>query len=169
MKLFAYGSNLCLHRLRRRVPGAAFVGRARLDGYQLRFHKRGFRDGSGKANVLHTGNAAEHVWGAVFTCPDEEKCLLDHAEGLGSGYDEEVLQVCREDGTLERVRAYVADPATIDDALLPFTWYLRYVREGAAERGLPAAYRLRLEEQACRPDPDRTRARGNLLVPAGLA
>jgi len=79
MKLFAYGSNLCRHRLRRRVPGAAFL------------------------------------------------------------------------------------------ALLPFTWYLRYVRVGAAERGLPAAYRRRLEAQPCRPDPDRSRARDHLLVPAGLA
>lgn len=50
MRYFAYGSNLCVRRLRRRVPSARALGPARLDGWTLRWHKRG-EDGSGKCSI----------------------------------------------------------------------------------------------------------------------
>lgn len=48
---FAYGSNLCLPRLRSRVPSVALVGTAVLSGYELRWHKRS-TDTSGKCDVI---------------------------------------------------------------------------------------------------------------------
>lgn len=83
MKNFAYGSNMCQWWLQRRVAGARYEFVARLPEHALRFHKVSKLDGSGKGDVVHTGDPTDGVWGVVVHVPDDERRLLDTAEGPG--------------------------------------------------------------------------------------
>ena len=89
---FAYGSNMSTPRLRYRVPGCRFEFVARLPNYKLCFHKRS-NDGSVKCNAFKTAEPTDAVIGAVYEIPTNEKPALDDAEGLGSGYHEEIVRV----------------------------------------------------------------------------
>jgi cation transport regulator ChaC len=152
-RYFAYGSNLCTGRLRRRVPSATKIGAARLDGYKLCFHKVS-RDGSGKADASKTGIPDDHVWGVVFELDDSQKQILDEAEGLNEGYAEGTVKVVGEDGSIQQVRAYFAESTSIDPSLRPYSWYHRYVLEGARQHELPAEYiRACIENVISIPDP----------------
>jgi gamma-glutamylcyclotransferase len=93
VKYFAYGSNLCSRRLRARTPSAVVVAVSKLQAHVLRFHKAGFRDGSGEGNAFETGTATDVIWGAVYEIATAEKPQLDHAEGLGSGYVDRMVGV----------------------------------------------------------------------------
>lgn len=150
---FAYGSNLCLPRLRSRVPNVALVGRAVLPGHDLRWHKRSI-DTSGKCNVIEAPTSIVH--GALFEMSPEGKRLLDRAEGRGLGYDDAEVRVEAADGPFRAV-TYLADPAYIDETLTPFTWYRDLVISGAEALGFPTDYVSRLRDVDAAPDPDRER------------
>lgn len=157
---FAYGSNMMSARLRYRVPTCAVVGIARLEKYQLRFHKRSV-DRSGKCNAFFTGHAADAVLGVVYEIPENEKRALDRAEGVGVGYHEECLGVVMSDGALIEARTYLADLTHIDERLKPYSWYKDFVVSGAHEHGLPADYiASHIESVIAIPDPDSARERG---------
>jgi hypothetical protein len=49
--------------------------------------------------------------------PTNEKPALDLAEGVGSGYHEEIVQVLSPKGKKVAVRTYIADETFIDDSL----------------------------------------------------
>lgn len=150
--LFAYGSNMSRNRLWARAPSARFLGRARLDNYRLRFHKRSV-DGSAKATVQPSADGS-CVWGVVFECLPEEKKALDAVEGLGSGYNEQAVRVQMDDGNEIEALLYIADVGAIDDSLLPYTWYLDFVVTGASEHGLPDWYLEDLRQRPAVSDPD---------------
>lgn len=132
---FAYGSNLLARRLEARVPVLADLGCHRLDGYTLRFHKRG-RDGSGKGDVVATRDAGARVHGAVYRLDDDALAKLNVIEGVGAGYR---LEAIRLPGLPDCV-CYVAEETAIDPALQPYTWYLALVVAGARARGCPVDY-----------------------------
>jgi AIG2-like family len=123
---FAYGSNMSTPRLRYRVPGCRFTFVARLPNHKLCFHKRS-NDGSAKCNALGTAKPTDAVIGAVYQIPMNEKPALDDAEGLGSGYHEEIVQVLSPEGEKVTVHAYIADASFIDDSLQPYSWYKDFV------------------------------------------
>ncbi len=62
---FGYGSNMCLGRMRCRVPSACPVVVAELGGYELVFRKRS-DDRSAKGYAKWTGKPADRVLGVVF-------------------------------------------------------------------------------------------------------
>lgn len=168
MLYFAYGSNLWPARLRERVPGARAVGRAHLPGWRLHFHKRSDVDASGKASIAPidppptlespTEEAADGtVWGALYRLPTDEIHRLDHAEGLGVGYDKHEVEVTGDGGDSLTCFTYRARPEVIDDALRPFGWYLRFVIAGGEAHGLPAGYVDRLRAVPWDEDPDPSR------------
>lgn len=156
----AYGSNLLPRRIRARVPSARPVGKVRLDGWSMRFHKRG-QDGSAKCNLLETGLAGDTAYGAVFAIAPHERIRLDRAEGLGQGYDFAWLKLA----DFGRVFFYAAAPTHISEGLRPFGWYRDLVAAGAHHHGFPAAYveRIRSIEAALDPDPERHRRNLALL------
>jgi len=80
------------------------------------------------------------VWGVIFNIAAREKPALDHAEGLGAGYVEKTATVVDEAGSEFCVSLYVADPEYIDGTLRPYSWYKRFIVDGARQHGLPAAY-----------------------------
>ena len=139
MLYFAYGSNMCTGRLRRRISTATFVCIAKLSRHSFRFHKRS-TDGSAKGNAFETGNPTDIVWGVIFNINKGQKSILDEAEGLGAGYEEKAATVLDQSGQEHRVILYVADANSVDTKLRPYSWYKRFVVDGARQHGLPNEY-----------------------------
>lgn len=128
----AYGSNLHPERLRARTPSAALKGTGMLEGFGLRFHKRG-RDRSGKCNILESG---EGVYVAIYELSVEDKSELDQIEGVGNGYRSDVIDVAG----FGECFVYHAEETHIDDELLPFDWYHEMVLLGCAAHAFPKTY-----------------------------
>lgn len=156
MKYFAYGSNMCTRRLRERVPSAVVLFVARLNGYRFIFHKRS-QDGSAKADAFETVNPTDVVWGVVFKIDGREKSNLDKAEGLGKGYKQKQVDVIGVTGRGTSVFTYVAEPESVDPRLTPYSWYKRFVLEGASQHGLPEDYIAMIAGMQDKDDPDRAR------------
>lgn len=158
MYYFAYGSNMLTRRLRERVPSSHPLGIGSLRGHVLRFHKRS-RDGSGKCNVLRTGDASDLVFGVVYEIDDRDRDRLDRVEG--SGYRGTSVEVAVGPKVLD-CYTYFARPETIDQTLHPAPWYKDLVLEGAREHELPGAYIRAIErvEVAAEPGAGRGASEG---------
>lgn len=162
MKYFAYGSNMCINRLRRRVPSCQFYAVASLKGYVLRFHKKSI-DGSGKCNALQTADYQDIVIGVVFEIAETDKPTLDDAEGIGNGYHEKTEKLYSSDQEIIAYM-YVADDDAIDDKLTPYTWYKDFVVQGARQHQLQDSYIQKLEAFSAFVDPDKTREEQNRRI-----
>lgn len=160
MLYFAYGSNLCVPRLRYRAPGVRFVECAVLANHGLRWHKKS-ADGSGKCSILPVDDEDVAVHGGLFELPVAEKPALDRAEGLGNGYEDVYVTVTAAAGPVTAV-TYRATRSHVDDSLRPYDWYKELVVRGAVELGLPPGYVAQLRDVVARPDPDPERSRDNL-------
>jgi gamma-glutamylcyclotransferase (GGCT)/AIG2-like uncharacterized protein YtfP len=161
MKYFAYGSNMSTPRLRERVPSCEFIVAAKLQGYQLRFHKRS-SDNSSKCNAFYTGVETDFIWGTVFNIFAVEKKSLDKAEGLGHGYNEKTVDLITTSGEHLNAITYYAESTAIAEGLAPYTWYKDLVLNGATEHGLPADYvTLSIEVVTPTKDPDASREKRN--------
>ncbi len=163
MLYFAYGSNMCIGRLRKRVPSAQFVRAAKLSEHSFRFHKRS-KDKSAKADAFYTGRPEDTVFGVVFEFDPGHKPGLDEAEGLGQGYVEKDVTVIDKDNREHEVFTYVADQAHIVADLPPYSWYTRFVIEGALQHGLPTDYIARIEAVPDTDDPDKKRDAENRAI-----
>jgi AIG2 family protein len=163
MLYFAYGSNMCTGRLRRRVPSATSVRIAKLTGHSFRFHKRS-TDGSAKSDAFETGNLSDLVRGVIFDIDEREKPELDRVEGLGEGYNEKSATVLDESGHEHRVFLYIADANSIDNTLSPYSWYKRFVVDGARHHALPTEYVNIITAMPDLEDPDRQRDRRNRSI-----
>ena len=129
----------------RRVPSARFLGAARLEGHELRFHKRGWKDGTGKANAFHSSGADAVVHGVVYEVAEEELPALDVFE---TGYERRLLGfsiTLQREAEAVQAWVYLALPEVIDDALVPTRAYLDHVLAGARAHGLPTALIEKLE------------------------
>ena len=142
MFYFAYGSNMSTRRLRQRVPSANRIGRAMLQGHQLKFHKIS-NDGSAKCDALYTGGPEDTVLGVLFEIPAPDSPILDRVEGLGFGYERKQVMVELDDGN--RFEAFVYYATRINPALKPFDWYKQHVLTGARENNFPETYINALE------------------------
>jgi len=156
VRVFAYGSNLCIERLRARTPSATVVATGTLTGYALRWNKR-CPDGSGKCNAFATGQPGDIVWGAVYELAPADKVVLDRFEGLGHDYFEKVVSVATREGKAVEAIVYVANSSLLEESLKPFRWYKAFVTTGAAQHDFPAAYRAMLEAIEAREDSDAER------------
>jgi gamma-glutamylcyclotransferase len=140
VRVFAYGSNLCIERLHARTPSARVLDVGTVGGHGLRWHKRS-RDGSGKCNIVETGNDEDLVWGVVYELTPDDKIVLDMFEGLGEDYFEKVVSVKTRAGTEVEAIAYVANPSLLDESVRPYAWYKGFVVTGAEQHGFPDDYR----------------------------
>jgi hypothetical protein len=156
VRVFAYGSNLCIERLQARTPSARVVAVGTLSGHALRWHKRA-RDGSGKCNAFATGCDEDLVWGVVYELTPDEKIVLDAFEGLGEDYFEKSVTIVTRDGDVFEAIAYVANPVLLDESVKPFRWYKGFVVTGAEQHGFPEQYREALEAMQEHDDFDRER------------
>lgn len=155
----AYGSNMHPARLGARTPSARALCVAPLPGWQLAFHKRS-HDGSGKCSLVQTGDPNDLAYGVLYALDPVDRPALDAAEGLGAGYALRTLEI----EPHGEVFFYLAEPAHIDDALLPYDWYLRFVVEGARHHRLPQDYLRALEAVHAMADPDPRRVALNAEI-----
>ncbi len=126
----AYGSNLHPARLSERTPSASLVGTSFLDGWSLRFHKRG-KDRSGKCNIERGGGG---VFLALYEMEAADQRELDRIEG--NGYTRTELAV----PGFGQCMTYRAVPDAVDDTLDPFDWYVELVVLGARTLEFDGAY-----------------------------
>jgi len=163
MLYFGYGSNMCTGRLRARVSSANPLGKCFLRNYRFSFNKSS-TDGSGKGNIENVDTSEEVVWGVLFELDPQQKHLLDRAEGLGHGYNEITQEIELENGQKHRAVMYIADSDHIDNALKPYSWYKRFVMEGAAQHALPPSYIKFLDSFADKADPNKSRDAENRAI-----
>ena len=155
---FAYGSNMLEQRLKDRVESAEFFSSAWIRGYEVRFRKISI-DGSGKADLVQTGNLEDIVHGVVYQFDPADWHALDKHEGAtgnNPGYDRVPIQVHTDCGSRD-VTTYLARRGRIDESLKPYTWYLDLILCGAEQHGLPEDYRQKIENIVDIPDPDENR------------
>ncbi len=157
--VFAYGSNMCLQRMQSRVPTAMAVTIGYVSHRKLAFRKRS-EDGSAKADAVSTPSRNDRVWGVVYRLEKREKPLLDRHEFLGIGYDQDMVEVVHEEGTVQ-AWMYVARSTAVDTSLFPYVWYHDLVVYGAFQHGLPKRYVDYLKSFASVVDPDATRQAEN--------
>lgn len=144
MKIFCYGSNMSTKRITERCSSSRFITRAYVTGLKLALNKKG-KDGSGKANLV-TACDKSIVWGVIFDISEDQKPLLDKAEGLGKGYDMFQLGAISDTGGKIQCQCYIAkDPKFLDNNLRPLDWYGEFCLSGAKEHRLPQEWILTLE------------------------
>lgn len=126
---FAYGSNMNPARMRAR--GLEFVKAepATLPRFRLVFNKQSHcRPSVAYANVQPSSN--RHVEGVLYTLAKaEELALMDYYEGTPVRYSRECLYVVTATG-LRPTWIYMANPAFINDGLLPDSAYLEHLLAG---------------------------------------
>jgi len=145
-------------RLKDRVKSALPFSNAWIRGYEVRFRKISI-DGSGKADLVETGDLEDIVHGVVYQFdPAEWHALAKHegATGNNPGYDRVPIQVHTDSGDRDVV-TYLARRGRIDESLKPYTWYLDLILCGAEQHGLPEDYRQKIENIVDIPDPDENR------------
>ena len=144
MKIFCYGSNMNTERITERCSSSRFISRAKVNGWKLLFNKRS-KDKSGKANLIYTGDKSL-VWGVIFDISEDQKPILDKAEGLGKGYDEYKLRVINDlEQEIDCVCYISTDEKYLDNNLKPYDWYKEYCLIGAKQHNLPEDYILTLD------------------------
>ncbi len=141
-------------RLWERVPSCYFLDRVQLPGFTLNYQVRGM-DGSGKCNILETGNPADIVYGVVYEMLEKELPGLDAAEG--ESYEKHEL-ILMGDWDEHQAFAYIGKPSWLDEMLRPFHWYKEVVVQGARSRQLPDEYVQTLDQVEVQDDPDQERA-----------
>ena len=152
-KVFAYGSNMCsgrfrayqVHPVRNGIPAV-------LRHHHLCFNKRS-NDHSGKANV--EPQEGTDVWGVLYEIPEHELPALIHQE---RGYTPRCMPVEVAPGViLDAWVLFAINPEW--NALHPYSWYLRFLVEGAIEHRLENEYVEVLRAIQADEDPDRERDR----------
>jgi hypothetical protein len=92
----------------------------------------------------------------LYTIPDADLDKLDKGEG---GYRRVRLTLRLTDNTATDAWVYVAKKPNNDPELRPYSWYKRFLVEGAREHSLPAEYIVDLERIEATQDPDQQRDR----------
>ncbi|HEY1358750.1 MAG TPA: gamma-glutamylcyclotransferase family protein [Thermoleophilaceae bacterium] len=141
MLLFAYGSNMAAAEMSAYAPEARFIGPACLRGFRLEFRRRSIRRGGGAADVVQ--REGHEVWGVLYELASFES--LDHKEAEGDSYRRREVEL---DAEGERITAFVYEVIDKEPEEVPPTHaYAELVRDGARERGLPAAWLDELERR----------------------
>lgn len=148
---FAYGSNMSERRLKARIASASLICAAQLTGYRFAIQRSGAACGSGKCNIVKTGNTDDLVYGVAYRIDQREQALLDEIEG-GHGYGGRLVRVQTEAGAVLEVLTYLA----VGHSLFakPYHWYKAHVLRGAEENRLPPAYLKIIREVVSIDDPD---------------
>lgn len=141
---FAYGSNMDVERMKKRVGRLPDRVPGILRGWRLEFNKEAANiPGAGYANIIPCPDSA--VEGILYAVTEEELRKLDGYEGVPNHYIRDQISVVRKD-TDEVVSAvtYVANPNKVRDGLKPTREYLGYLLAGADHLSEEYFCRLRI-------------------------
>jgi hypothetical protein len=119
----------------------------------LCFNKRSSEDGSGKANV--EANEGTNVWGVLYEIPENELPGLIRKEG---GYTPRCIPI-EVTPSLTLDACVLFAKKTEQTLLHPYSWYLRFLIEGAVEHHLGDDYIEILRAIHAAEDLDRERDR----------
>jgi len=137
VRYFAYGSNMSRAQMRRRCPGAAALGRARLDHWRFVVGREGY------ASVVPARGGVVH--GVMWSLTPRDLGALNAYESLDSGlYLRRILPVRRE-GRIEPALTYVARNAKPGR---PRPGYHDAIVAAARDWNLPAGYVRSLQRLA---------------------
>lgn len=161
--IFAFGSNMCSGRLAAYGVTPLRARGALLKRYKLSFRKRS-EDGSGKADVVRSMSRGARVWGVLYDVNVQALTRLDTGE---QGYRRRRARVLLRNGRAAQAWIYLSAPNQRDESLRPYTWYKRFLVEGAKEHQLPKGYVASLEGIVAIQDPNRERdgRKRNLTCP----
>jgi len=100
-----------------------------LDGFGLRFNKRSRRDDNlACANMVWA--RSERIQGILYELESIEEIIkLDPHEGSPWRYSRELFNV-QTSGAVQPAWIYVANPAVLDDTVLPGRWYIEHLLAG---------------------------------------
>ena len=90
----AYGSNMCLERLKKRCADSQYVGTGTLSDYKLLFRK----SASGFYASIDKSTEGEEVPVVVFKISKADETMLDRYEGCPTWYKKEKMTVVLSDG-----------------------------------------------------------------------
>jgi hypothetical protein len=122
---FAYGSNLHIEQMSHRCPGAVPIGRLRLKDWKLVFR--------GVADIVREPGAI--CYGGVWQITDACEVALDRYEGVAGGmYRREWIPLKRSATGDRQMLVYTMNSIGI---MPPSTSYLRTIREGYEDHGMP--------------------------------
>ncbi len=157
---FAYGSNLHPIRIQERLGWVELYSTGQLEYAELLFNKAA-RDGSGKGNIRLTEEAAQKVYGAVYTISKKQERRLDKFEALGRGYQKIDREIVLDNGNRISCFTYQAMPKYTDNTSVPYEWYKNLVVVGAEFLGFPEDYVRDLKTTETIPDKNRKRSSRN--------
>ncbi|MDE1828013.1 MAG: gamma-glutamylcyclotransferase [Candidatus Micrarchaeota archaeon] len=143
MLYFAYGSNMNLSQLRRRLNRDSIdpLVRAYLPDTRLIFPRISHSDWRGGVAGFEEAKG-EKLWGAVFELHEREFLLLDEYEGYygknkENDYDRIQAVAVKDNGEKVKVTTYIANKMGEFD---PSDYYLAAIVKGAELCGLPDEY-----------------------------
>jgi len=143
---FAYGANMDARHMKGRVPDAAVVGPARLDGFHLAFNIYSTEWEGGAANLEIDPDG--HVWGVLWEVPESEAGGLDAFQGHPTFYRREDVVVHRPEGqVIARTYRVAHQEGTY---IRPTDEYVRLLTASIRLQGLPPEA-LDIVDRAARP------------------
>ena len=148
---FAYGSNMNLQRMADRSLEVVDMCAGWLDGFGLRFNKRSRHDSNlACANIIFS--RGERVEGVLYRLIGaDEIAKLDPYEGTPYLYSRDLFPVQTDAGVIP-AWTYVANPAVIDNDILPARWYVEHLLAGREFLSQP--YMNRIDGTRCRENVD---------------
>jgi Gamma-glutamyl cyclotransferase, AIG2-like len=146
---FAYGSNMNPRRMVQRGMEFTDALPGKLRNMGLRFNKRSRHNPTWAcANVIFA--PGEEVEGVLYRLQDDRQIFkMDPFEGAPRYYSREAFPVVTDQGEVFSW-VYVANPANIDNQLLPLRWYLGQLLEGKPY--LSGGYYQWLSQTPCHED-----------------
>jgi len=162
MIYFSFGSNMSSARLAARGLSVSSKGLGYLYKHKLAFHKVSSKDGSGKCDIIRTGELSDYVIGVLYDLKPSHKSALDKHEGVGFGYEVKDVQI--QTLTDEKVLAFAYHATNINPDLKPYHWYKKHVVFGAIENNFPTEYIDQIESIKSIDDPDPNRAIKELSI-----
>jgi len=148
---FAYGSNLSLEQMQKRIGSKAkVVGKAYLENHRLGFtiySKKTWK--GGVADIVP--EAGSKVWGAIYELSEEQLEKVDHYEGYKKHrdpkenfYNRTKVEVVDEKGVKQTCLTYQAKVA--DEKKRKYLYhrpsekYYEVIRKGGQDHGLPKEF-----------------------------
>lgn len=143
---FAYGSNMNQARMQGRDMQVLSATSGWLDNFGLRFNKRSRRDDNlACANMVWA--RSERIEGVLYELNSIGEIIkLDPHEGAPWRYSREIFNVQTDHG-IQPAWIYVANPAVLDDHILPARWYLEHLLAG--REFLSVDYWQRINQWQC--------------------